>query len=289
MSDPQEIIFVTGKGGVGKSCVAAALALHEARAGRKVLLAELGERSFYSHYLGFDEASGASPALPGVSLARWDAMACLTEYIAGSTLLPTATSFMLGGALAQSALRTAPGLSELALLGKITASLRLAAYRHDFDVTVVDAYASGHFVALLRAPRGMAEAFPTGPMGRHCGGILAVLRDVAISRYVVTTLPEALPVAEALELCEQIAAEVGRTPRIVVNKLLPEACRREVVRRCGEPRWRNAGYLHAMHAAYARQSDARAHFAEAGYEPTCLPHCFEADASALIRALERQL
>jgi hypothetical protein len=85
---------------------------------------------------------------------------------------------------------------------------------------VLDAYATGHFLALMRAPSAMAKAVQFGPMGEQSRGIDRCLRDTTICQYHIVTLPEELPLRETQELAAQLREESGLPPRVILNKLL---------------------------------------------------------------------
>src|SRR5262245_18910076 len=116
----QKIILVTGKGGVGKTAVSAALALAKAHQGDKVLLAELGERSFLHHV--FPEAGGTKPVpvTEGLDVVRWDPESCLREYLLHYIKVERLVDLFFSNRITQSLIGAAPALRELALMGKIT-------------------------------------------------------------------------------------------------------------------------------------------------------------------------
>ncbi len=214
------IVFVTGKGGVGKSAVAAATALQFARAGQSVLLAELGSRSFYGPLLGLDVHDEAVRWKPKVGVVRWDVESALREYISHYLVVKAIADRILNNTVMKALVAAAPSLSELAMLGKLTAPMRHSWYKRDVDVVVVDAYSTGQFMALLRAPRGLAETAATGPMHKHTTAMIALLSDPAICEYRLVTLAEEMPVSEACEMAGEIRAETGIAPRIYCNRLI---------------------------------------------------------------------
>ncbi|MGE3387916.1 MAG: hypothetical protein AB7K41_14395, partial [Bdellovibrionales bacterium] len=90
-----------------------------------------------------------------------------------------------------------------------------------YDVVVVDCFATGHFEALCMAPVGLAEAVRFGPMGEHSRMIVEILKNQRNSQMVVVTLPEELPVNEALELHGFLVQNFVQNPRVVINRNLP--------------------------------------------------------------------
>jgi hypothetical protein len=108
----------------------------------------------------------------------------------------------------------------MAVLGKLTAPMRHGWYKRDVDVVVVDAYATGQFMALLRAPRGLAQTATAGPMRANTIATTKLLSDPAICEYRLVTLAEEMPIAEACEMAVAMCQETGIAPRIYCNRLL---------------------------------------------------------------------
>ncbi len=217
----QEIHFVTGKGGVGKSVIAAALALNKSREGRKVLLVELGEQSFFKDFFDLP-AVGFQPTeiKENLSVALWTGEACLQEYARHLVKVETLAKLFFENTVMKAFINVAPGLPELAILGKATSGPRKYGPAMPFDCLVIDAFATGHFVALLEAPKGMAQAVQFGPMGEQSRSIDACLRNEDLCHYHIVTLPEELPAKEAIELQQRLKAEFSLSPEIVLNKVI---------------------------------------------------------------------
>jgi anion-transporting ArsA/GET3 family ATPase len=107
-------------------------------------------------------------------------------------------------------------------MGKITSGPpRNVGPKLPYDCIVVDAFASGHFMALLQAPHGIADAISIGPMADQSRAMSAVLKNPAMSQYFVVSLPEELPVVESLELSDKIFDEIGIRPKVLLNRFLP--------------------------------------------------------------------
>jgi anion-transporting ArsA/GET3 family ATPase len=217
----QEIHFVTGKGGVGKSVVAAALALKKSQEGKKVLLVELGDQSFFQDFFDLNSV-GFQPMQirPNLSLALWTGEACLQEYARHLIKVESLAKLFFENAVMKAFINVAPGLPELAILGKVTSGPRKHGPALPFDCLVVDAFATGHFLALLEAPRGMAQAIQFGPMGEQSRGIDACIRDPELCHFHVVTLPEELPVKESIELLERLQADFSVSAEVIMNKVI---------------------------------------------------------------------
>lgn len=217
----QEIHFVTGKGGVGKSVIAAALALRKSREGKKVLLVELGDQSFYRDFFDLP-AVGFQPTTikDNLSVALWTGEACLQEYARHLIKVESLAKLFFENAVMKAFINVAPALPELAILGKVTSGPRKHGPPLPFDCIVVDAFATGHFIALLEAPKGMAQAVQFGPMGEQSRSIDACIRNQDLCSYHIVTLPEELPIKEATELYHRLKAEFSLSPEIILNKMV---------------------------------------------------------------------
>lgn len=229
----QKIHFFTGKGGVGKSLLAASYAYARAVSigqtnttehSGPVLLAELTERSFYKDFLELDHI-GYKPTpidklAKNLLVSQWNTTECLKEYAMHLLKIESLYKLFFETPVSKSLISVAPGLQELAILGKATSDARKYGPKMGFSQIVIDAFASGHFMSLLRAPKAMSEIISFGPMGQHSRGIDLCLRDPNICEVHLVTLPEELPTTETIELYQQLKNEFGITPRVYLNKLL---------------------------------------------------------------------
>jgi anion-transporting ArsA/GET3 family ATPase len=226
------IVFVTGKGGVGKSVTAAALAYQLSEEGRNVLLVELGFDSFYKSFFNLEKVDISPTSLkPNLSVARWDTETCLQEYV--MHYLPSAALYKLffKNNLMRALINVAPPLKELTLLGKITSGVRKVGPELNYDVVVIDSFATGQMLALLRAPRGIGDVIKMGPMGEQSREIYRVVTDPKLTQFCVVTLADELPVAETEELFETLKSEMGITARILCNRLLRSPIAKEGLER----------------------------------------------------------
>lgn len=216
----QRIIFVTGKGGVGKSTVALAMA-QKLSQHEKVLLVELGLRSFYADFLGLNVTYEPVPFQKNLDIALLSGNECLKEYALHLLKLQSLYNLFFENRISRALIDVAPALPELAVLGKITSGIRKVGPPLPYDVVIVDGYATGHMLALIRAPRGLAEAIRFGPMAEQTTTMINTIRNPDFCEYVIVTLPEELPAVEADELYRGLKAELGLKPKIICNRVWP--------------------------------------------------------------------
>src|SRR4051794_15182536 len=212
----RRLLYVSGKGGVGKSTVAGALGLAALRRGLRTVVAEVHRRSDVEHAV-------TSRGVDHVSIDPQEAM---EEYLADQ--LPVrALADLLASSRAFTYLAAAtPGMRELLTAGKVwelAQDRRRTPGAAPYDVVVVDAPATGHGVAVLAAPRTFASAARVGPIARQGGIIDAMFSDPARTAVVAVTTPEELPVNETLALRDALHAQMGLDlALVVVNAVRPD-------------------------------------------------------------------
>jgi hypothetical protein len=212
--------LVTGKGGVGKSLFSAVLAYRLSLENQHILLTELTEQSFFRDYLNLGQIN-YKPInwKPGLDVSQWSPEDCLKEYSLHLLKIESLYRIFIENPVSKSLIQVAPGLHELALLGKLTSSPRKHGPPMDYDQIVVDSFSTGHFLGLLRAPAALNEAVPFGPMGEQSKGIDSWIRDGDFTQVHIVCLPEELPVTESIELYTQLKKEFGIKSHFYLNKL----------------------------------------------------------------------
>lgn len=216
----QKLLFVTGKGGVGKSVAAAAIAWAEARKGKRVCLVELGGQSFYETFF---ETRGItyepSEVVPDLHIALFNPEDCLKEYVLHYLKVPQLYDIFFQNRVMKAFLNAAPAIAEISILGRLTGEIR-GILKTEYDLYVVDCFSTGHAMALFRAPAGLSSVFRSGPMYDQASEIESVLKDPALTGYVLVTLPEEMPVTETAELHALLKSELSAKPLVICNKLV---------------------------------------------------------------------
>jgi anion-transporting ArsA/GET3 family ATPase len=209
----RRLIFVTGKGGVGKSAVTAALARCAAADGRKVLVVEMAAHGAMEPLLGVKGPMGHEPreVAPGLWACNLDPERSVGDAVAGLVPTPRLARALLGNPVARLFLRTAPAVSETAVHLCLVAWLNAG-----YSPVIVDLPATGHAVGFLDASRAMAHALRVGRVAKAVSEAADVVRDPKQTGLVVVTLPEELPVNEAIDLYGRAQTQLGIVPAVVV-------------------------------------------------------------------------
>lgn len=218
---------VAGKGGVGKTTIAATLAFAAAGAGLSVLVVELeGKRGLAAafgrnakigyeteHLMPADPLADATNGPGTVRARRLTPDDALLEYLAGHGLERVSRRLVSSGVL--DVVATAiPGIRDVLVLGKVKQLER----SEEADLVVVDAPATGHAMTFLTSASGLLDAARGGPVRAQAQEVVELLQDPARCRVLPVTLPEEMPVSETVEAAYLMEDRVGtHLGPVVVN------------------------------------------------------------------------
>jgi anion-transporting ArsA/GET3 family ATPase len=220
----KRLVFVTGKGGVGRSTVAIALGVAAARRGLRTVVAELSGQARAAETFGVAPPAGQETRLDGgLHAISIDMERAMEEYLherAGRVgdLLAASRAF-------HAFVHATPGMRELLSIGKVwelAQDRRRVPAARPYDLVIVDAPASGHALGALRAPATFAAIARVGPIAGQGRAIDATLRDPAQTAVLGVALPEEMPVTETLALRRRLRDALGlELAAVVVNACLP--------------------------------------------------------------------
>lgn len=284
----KRLLFLTGKGGVGKSTVAIALGIAAARRGLRTCVAELTGQDRAAVAFGHRDGSSGARELR-LAQDLWtiaiEPQHALEEYL--SQKAGPFGDVLAGSRTFHGFVQATPGMRELLTLGKaweLAQPQRRSSEARPYDLVIVDAPATGHGLATLLTPRTFAEIAKVGPIASQGRQLDAFFTDPQASAVVAVALAEEMPVNETLrlrrELREQLGVELAAT---VVNALVPDrlgprqgATVARAEQEAADPLLRSA--LRAAHSehlrARAQQAQVERLAAGLGSAPLELPYLF---------------
>ncbi len=223
MAKPQ-LLMIAGKGGVGKTTVAAALGAHLAAEGQRVLIVELtadrGLAHLFAHKQLRTEPTKLAPCLHGV---RIEPRALLKAYFTRILRLQFLTSRLFSSATFNAVTTAAPGVTEFLVLDHLLQWLDVGRFRRRaYDVVVVDGPGTGHALRLLRTPRQLASMVPGGPIGSTARRLMELLADRGRTRIVLVSIADEMAVNETIEAQKVITDDLALPlARPILNRVFP--------------------------------------------------------------------
>lgn len=222
----RRLIIVTGKGGVGKTTLTAALARHYASQGRRVLAAEIVPNadtpSQLALALGVKKPT-EEPAmvLPNVSLVLVTPTSGHHRFLQDSLPIKLLADTAMRSQALKKFLSAAPGFSDMGVMYRMLDLMKREnpAGGHAYEIVLLDSPATGHALALAQIPEFLIRIIPGGPIRRVAEEGLAVLTDPRVTGTMIVTLPETLPVTEAMELQAGLTSHRLPVTAIVVNRV----------------------------------------------------------------------
>lgn len=248
----RRLLVNTGKGGVGKSTISAALALAAARRGKRVLVCEVNTHERISVLLGARPVgTDIRPVADGVDAVVVRPQEAMRQYGLMQLRYRAVYKAVFENRFVSRFLRFIPSLPELVMLGKILHHVREAKW----DLVVVDAPATGHGITFLRVPQMLIDTVPPGAMRSDAEWMNALLVDPKVTAVNLVSLPEELPVNETIELGQAVVGTLRMRPgyvflnRAYEGRFRPEEI--EALDRVLEPPCLDAA-ANAAHAQAAR-------------------------------------
>ena len=299
----RRLVIVTGKGGVGKSTIAMAMALAAAIRGRRTLLVELTSTGTLSERLGLSRPLRGQPRRVRSNLAacRLDPREALEDFVRGLMPVKFLARALLGSRSFRTVVAAAPGIDEFLALYRLARweeERQRGSRRPRYDLIVVDALATGHSLPLLGAPETFLRMVPVGPFADLARRLRALVTDRTRTVVAVLATPEEMAVNEAIDLHRHLDQEL-KLPLAapIVNAVLPRRWSRAEEAMIGNgkgipPEWEP--YAAVARFELARQLATESHIsrlrASLGTPPLCLPYVFAktltlATAGPLVDAL----
>jgi anion-transporting ArsA/GET3 family ATPase len=221
----RRLLIVTGKGGVGKTSVATALARLAAGRGLDTVIVEVTDPPAVPALLGagtVETQREPRELAPHLFWLRIDPLDALSEYLELQLPVAGVVRRVVRNSGFRRLLEAAPGWRELITLGKLWyLESRVDAERPRWDLLIVDAPATGHGLSFLSVPTVVTDTVHLGPLRRHTEWVQQLLRDPERTLVLPVTLPEELPVKETLELRERVRGLGLRVGPLIANGVEP--------------------------------------------------------------------
>jgi anion-transporting ArsA/GET3 family ATPase len=264
----KRLIFVTGKGGVGKTTVAIALGMRAAAIGKRAIVCEVSaqenaSRFFHRAEVGFHEVEMAD----GLWAISIDPDESMREYVLLQLKVRAMRDMLFRSRIFNYLAAATPGLKELVTIGKIWELAQLdrkVKGAGKYDLVIVDAPATGHGIGFLQTPRTFAGIARVGPVHSQAQHLDAYITDHNLTGVAIVSLPEEMPVNESALLERELRDEVGvAVDRVYLNALYPERfSNQEAERLAGLAEESSGGLRAAARAALSEHRRARSQRAQ---------------------------
>lgn len=218
--ETRRLLIVSGKGGVGRTTIAALLGAALAARGRKILIATTGHDDRLAWMLGGEQLTDTPETVaPNLDIQRLVPATCVEEYGTLVTRSQRLSHMVFGNRAVRRLLRAIPGLDDFAILGKVWHE---AVRARSYDTILFDGPASGHLRLVLGVPQAILATVAEGPLTHEATAMRDSLQDPSVCAPVLVGLPEPWPLTELGELASALRREIGMgAGTLVVNKLWP--------------------------------------------------------------------
>jgi len=286
------LLFVTGKGGVGKTTVAAALGQYLAASRRRTLIVETAADGRLAHLFGHRDLSAAPRRLrASLDAARVDARQLVEEYFSRLLRFQLLSERLLSSETFNALTAAVPGITEFLLLEKLLDWIEpgFRDRRRGYEVIIVDGPATGHALKMLRTPRALATMVPGGPLGKTARRLLALLGDGARTQVLLVSLPDEMAVRETIETQQALDSDLAiHVARPVINRVFPRHFSAAEARLIDQHRTPSGAamqaLLHAARFSIACRREAERHVAHLrralGVRPVLLHQFFSNEVHA---------
>ncbi len=221
----KRLILVLGKGGVGRSTVAASLASLCAARGRRTLLFQANAKDRFASYFGAEKVDTEITRLEqNLYAINTNPAAAIQEYGLMVLRWKRVYNLVFENKIVKHFIRAIPGFDDYSIIGKAWFHTTEEKRKQPvWDTLVFDMPASGHSLSMLRIPQVIVDTVPEGPLTRDARTLLELLRDPKRTSIALVTLAEEMPANEARELSAKLESELALSPdMLVVNQLFPD-------------------------------------------------------------------
>lgn len=218
----KKLVMVTGKGGIGKSTAAASIAQFAAKQGKKVCIVESNSQDQIAPQFGHANIGHQLTELkPNIFAINLNPQSNFKDFVVTHLGFARLFEKVFTKPIVQSFIKMLPGIAELTLLGRLYYFCELES-DHNFDLVVLDGFASGHFLSLMKTPDAVLNSGMIGPIIHETKKVRDFIFTSGKVAVVLVTMPEELIVSEAIDFAKRFKNELqGELPtQYWVNRCL---------------------------------------------------------------------